>query len=389
MLFEVNMARRYLSTRHSSPFVSFLQKITVVAVATGVFALIVTLAVMEGFERDFRQRITGFKAPLTVEDRNDDVSYWQKLDPRIHKAVAFAEGEAVLKTVFGDVSGVRVRGVSEPPEAARLGSIEMERPFGADGLLIGDELAATLRLSLLSEEGIQLIFPFGDLSPTGDLLPRVRTLHLSGIFRSGFYDFDSKYVIVSYEEASRLLGSEARRGVEIWVDEADAESVKKVLQAVSPTVTTWRDQNPKLFAAMKLEKIGMFLLLGLVLVVASFNLFGITSLTVLEKLPDMAVLRACGLKASGVFRIFLLQAIGIGARGAIIGGALGLLASWIFTKYPVPLPTTYYLEHLPIIVVPGDVLSVLLLVPVTTALASFFPARRAARLATAEALRYE
>ena len=140
---------------------------------------------------------------------------------------------------------------------------------------------------------------------------------------------------------------------------------------------------------MKLEKIGMFLLLGMLLLIGSFNVFGLTTLTVVDKVKDMAVLRSVGLTAGRLRRIFLISAAGIGGLGAAVGGFLGLTVTALLQRYPVRLPTTYYLETLPIAIDPSDVLLVLAFVPVVTLLAAFYPAQKASHISPVEALRYE
>jgi len=399
MSFETFIARRYLSTRKKPVFVSFLLIISLTAVTIGVFALIFVLSVMNGFERDVRKKVLSFSAPVIVwsregADLSDESADWKKLDPRIERVVAFAEGEAVARTSDDSLSGVRVRGILEQPTEERLGKYYESEPFGDGSLVMGEELADTLRVFPERSEKIRLIFPIGDVGPAGDLIPKVREFTVTGAFHSGYYDFDSKYVVVPYLEALRLFGSEARTGLEVWLtspDEADAVKrallAKKGSEAVS--VRTWRDQNPKLFAAMKLEKIGMFVLLGMLLLISSFNVFGITSLTVLDKVKDMAVLRSVGLTARRIRRIFLLNAAGIGGLGAFFGGGLGLTATWLLKRFPVKLPETYYLETLPVVVDPRDVAVILLLVPLVTTIAAFYPALKASRLSPVETLRYE
>ncbi len=398
MKFETFISRRFLSSHRKSFFLRFLLFISRFAVATGVFALIFVLAIMNGFENDFRRKVLSFHAPMVVTGEKGEglIDWTDKLrqsDSRIRRVIPFVEGEAVAQSGSGGTVGVRVRGISETPTKTRLGELYESESFTEKGLLMGDELASTLRVHPDFSEEIKLIFPFGEMSPTGELLPTVRTLTLTGICHAGYYDYDSKSVVLSYEEAMRLFGDEGRKGLEVWIEPVDAaESVKKVLEKVLANrgrVATWKDQNPKLFAAMKLEKIGMFLLLTALLLISSFNIFGLTSLAVMDKVKEMAVLRSIGLTARRVRKIFLLKAARIGVVGAAIGGGLGLLTVFLLQRYPVRLPTTYYLEHLPVHLDLQDVFLVLLLVPLLTVLAALYPAIQAAKPSPVEVLRYE
>ncbi len=399
MSFSSFIARRYFFSKRKTFFSSFLTAVCLVAVATGVFALIFVLSVMEGFERDFRGRVLAFRSPVTIrakagEDLSEKVAAWSKLDRRIARLVPFAEGEAIARTKEGGVMGLRLRGLAEKPTEARLGRYYEETEFGEKSLVIGDELAATLNVDPASEETVRLIFPLGDVTPSGDMTPRSRELKPTGVFHSGFFEFDTKYALVPYEEALRLFGTEARTGVEVWLkNPADDESVQKTLReklsAESVTVETWREQNPKLFAAMKLERIGMLLILSMLLLIAAFNIFGLVSLTALDKVKDMAVLRSLGLTQKAVGRIFLRKALAIGATGAVFGGVLGFSLSWGLQKYPVRLPSSYYIEYLPIFISPWGAVLVVFLVPLLTLAASWYPARQASLASPVEVLRYE
>lgn len=401
MPFEFTIARRYLSSRGKPLFVSFLLYISLLAVATGVFALIFVLSVMNGFENDFRQRILGFRSPITVsypsgEERNgpdpDDDEKIKKLDPRIKRTSFFVEGEAVVQSESGGTMGVRVRGLPETPREERFGKIYETAPLENQHIFFGEELAATLHVHPDFEEKIRLIFPLGDVGPTGDLIPRIRSFSLTGIFRSGFYEFDSKYVLIPYEEALRLFGGEARSGIEIGLEPFDAtDQIVKKIQKNFPSleVQSWQSQNPKLFAALKLEKLGMMLLLSALLLIASFNIFGLSSLVVMEKKKDMAILRSVGFTQKRLRRIFLSNAAGIGMLGTLMGGLLSLVVILTLKIYPLRLPATYYLQYLPILVNPAEVFAVLAGVPILSVLAAFYPAYQASKPSPVEVLRYE
>ncbi len=399
MTFEFFIASRYLFSKRRSLFVSLLLFISLTAVSIGVFALIFVLSIMNGFEADFHKRVLGFHAPLVIQDaQGRDLSEYQKdlekMDDRILRVSPVLEGEAVIQSSSGGTLGVRVRGISEKPEEARLGHILQTAVFEEDSLMVGEELASTLHVHPDFLEKIRLIFPLGDVGPAGDLLPRVRSFTLTGMFRSGYYEFDSKYVLVSYGEALKLFGQDARTGLEMWLKPgASLEEMKQKLSRnflkEGMTIQTWQDQNPKLFAALKLEKIGMFLLLSSLLLVASFTIFGVLSLTVMDKLKDMAILTTMGLTPKRVRNIFLAQAFGIGFLGSTLGGLLSFTVCWILKKYPLPLPSTYYLEYLPIRMEAQDVLLILMMAPVLSLLSALYPAQQAAHASPVEVLRHE
>ncbi len=396
MKFETLIAKRYLASRNKPFFTSFLLFISLLGVSAGVFALIFVMSVMNGFEVDFQKRILGFKAPVVIESEGGklpDAAEILAADPRILRAVPYIEGEAVLQTEAGGALGARIRGISSTPSAERLGQLYLSDSFSEESVILGDGLATDLKVYPDFFEKIRLVFPVGDVGPSGDLVPRVRTVTMVGKFRSGFFEYDSKYALISYSEAKRLFGSEGRTGIEVWVEPlAAADAVKKALAARLPPeleVRTWIDQSPKLFAAMKLEKIGMFLLLAALLLIASFNIFGLSSLAVMNKMRDMAVLRSVGVSRRTVRRIFLAMAAGIGVSGALAGGIVGFLVTSILQSHPLRLPSTYYVEYLPIVVDWGNIALVLCLVPVLTMLAGCYPAWEAGRPSPVDVLRHE
>ncbi len=397
MNFEVFMARRYLSTRHKPFFISFLVLISLLGVTTGVFFLIFVQAVMNGFEADFYKKVTGFKAPLvatTLGDQDLEALIHQVGDARITGVEPFVEGEAVAQAETGETVGVKVRGVLGRVLRERFNKYYFSETFTNTSLLAGEDLAAALQVHPDFFDTIRLIYPLGSVSPTGEMIPNIRSFNLSGVYRAGFYEYDSKYVLIPYIQALRLFGEHARKGVEIWVKPDSAvEDVKSLLAKKLPSngieLKSWRDQNPKLFAALKLERIGMFVLLSVLLLIASFNIFGLISLNVLEKVRDMAIFRAMGLSQDRVRRIFQLQAVVIGLLGMVLGGGLGLVMNLILEKYPIHLPPSYYLEYLPLKMEFLEVATIFLLAPAIAFLASLYPAHEATKYLPVEVLRYE
>lgn len=403
MSFERFIASRYLSSKNKPFFIKFLLWISFLAIATGVFAVVFISSIMSGFQDDFERRVMGFKAPLTLIGNTASVLQTmpmediKKIDTRIQKVVPFVDGEALIQVShLGEATsvGVRVRGIGEAPERSRVGDFFESETF-EKSLLMGDQLAATLDVRAEDAvEGleIRLIFPLGDIGPSGDLIPRVRKLRLNGFFHSGYFDYDNKYVLVSYIEGKRLFAGEAMEGFEIWTASLEnVDALKDKIQKRFPDlqVLSWKDQNPKLFSALKLEKLGMFLLLTILLLIASFNIFGVVTLTVLEKRKDIAVLRTIGMTKRRLKKVFLLKALILGLRGAAAGMIAALTLLGLMVLFPLKLPETYYVEFLPIQVRWGEVVFAFLMGPFVTLVAAYYPARQAAQPAPMEILRYE
>ncbi|MBI2083150.1 MAG: FtsX-like permease family protein [Deltaproteobacteria bacterium] len=401
MSLETFLARRYLSTHHKPLFVSILTWISLAGMAISVFALIFVIAVMQGFEKDFQERIVGFKAPLILTGKID--LDWKRLeeeirglDRRIQDVKLFVEGEAVLQTEMGGAAGVKVKGIRGLPSVGRRGHLETTEPLNPKEILVGRELALSWGIDPDLDESVRLVFPLGEVGPTGELLPTSRTFTVMGRFWSGFYEYDNKYVLMTYEDALNLLGDHARTGLEIWPVSIDfVDSIRdrlktsRIEEIQDTSLTTWRDQNPKLFAALKLERYGMLFLLVILLFIASCTVFGLISLTVMEKIQDMAVLRTLGLSANRVRRIFLLKAASLGLLGDLIGGFFGITAVILLIRYPFRLPTTYYVDYLPVILDWGSILFVMALAPFLSIVAALYPASQAVKGSPIEVIRYE
>lgn len=401
MSFETFMARRYLTARNKPFFVSLLTTISIVAMTASVFAMIVVVTVMSGFEKDFEKKVLGFKAPLVLAGNFPRTEDWPReiagLDRRILSVQPYLEGEGILQTGTGETLGVRIRGVLGRPSPERYGKLSTLEEFREGEIVLGQEVAWTLKVSPEFEDSVSLIFPFGEISPSGELLPTVRSLEVAATFRSGFYDYDSKYVLVPYQEAERLLGDYARSGFEIWLQ--PIEAVEGVKQTISKWLEkkgeksfhlfSWKEQNPKLFAALKLEKIGMLLLLAILLFIASCTIFGLVSLAVTDRLREAAILQAIGMEARRVQRIFLLKAAGIGLIGDLVGGGFALALIFFLIRYPVRLPSSYYVEYLPLHLEWRMVGLVFLLAPLLAALTAVYPSRQVVTSNPVELLRDE
>ncbi len=414
MRLEAFIANRYLSTTRNSFSVSLLKWIGMLGVALGVCSLIVVISVMRGFERDFEKKILGFQAPLVLEVSSAQVNQLpsienlKKLHPSILRGERRIEGELVIESSFGSASGARIRGIDRPiGEIHGIGELTMSddetdpletkatlKGEALPGIVLGKELAAHIQVHPDFKDEVKLVFPFGELSPTGEIMPRVRRFRVAGLFDSGFYDYDSKFAVVTDAMSERLFGEYGRASLAIYLkDPAAADRIKAQLEKAYEghvwQAHTWRERNQRLFQALFLERLGMFILLLMIVLIATFNIFALLSMIVLEKVKDMAVLRTVGLHLRQVRRIFLLQVWKIGLRGTAIGGSIAIIICLWLHFFPYELPHSYYIRYLPVTFEPLYIFALIMVGPLISVLAGWYPARQACAPVIAEVLRYE
>ncbi len=283
----------------------------------------------------------------------------------------------------------------DPPAGlgAEAGSVESSRLQRLPGVVVGRELARALRLFVGDE--LQVVTPFGELGPAGPM-PRTRAFRVVGIFYSGMYEYDMKHLYVLLPEAQRALGiGDAVSAIEARVDEVAAAPriAKRVLDALGShglRVRDWQQLNRNLFGALALEKLAMFVTLGIAVLVAGFCIFGTLTLMVQEKRRDVAVLQAMGASGRDVERLFLVEGLLIGAIGTFAGLGLGYLLCYAAERFGVRMnPEVYYIDRLPVHVDPAEFAAVGAASLLVSVLATWVPASLAARLRPVEALRHE
>lgn len=415
MRFEFFVALRYLFARRKEAFIYIISTMSVLGVAIGVAALVIVLGVYNGFTTDIRDKILGANAHiiLTGHLSETDVPMHSNLDavlkridatPGVVGSTPFLYAEGMLSSPRG-VKGVVFRGI-DPSTAPQVLSILDNLTSGdvADlnlaaegalpGVLIGKELAQ--RLSLKVGDRVNLLSPAGQKTAAG-FQPRIRPYKVAGIFQTGMFEYDSSLGFISLPAARDLLGLPEGRisGIEVTVKNVyKADDVAEALRAeLGPqaSVRTWMDMNANLFAALKLEKIGMFIVLAMVVLVGSFSIVTTLVMLVMEKTRDIAILMSMGATRGMIRRIFMLQGTIIGIIGTLLGYILGisialLLQRYQFIKLP---PGVYTLDHLPILLHWIDIVIVGAAAMTLCFLATLYPARQAARLEPADALRYE
>ena len=408
MRFELFVALRYLFSRRKQAFSYVVSVMSILGVALGVGALVVVLGVYNGMTRDMREKILGANAHGIVLSylpdafgKNPDLEERILAVPGVTGALPFIYTEVMLSAA-GGVKGVVLRGI-EPRNASQvLSMLRTLREGSADnlaggdlpGIIIGDELARRLGLRLGSRAN--LLSPAGQKSSAG-FMPRVRRVEVAGVFKTGMFEYDSSLAFVSLAATRDLLGlgEDYLSGVEITVSDvfnADETAIRLAEELGSPFyVRTWMEMNANLFAALKLEKIGMFILLAMVVLIGSFSIVTSLVMLVMEKTRDIAIMMSMGASRGMIRRIFILQGTIIGLLGTALGYIFGFGLGYLLKRYRfIRLPENVYtLDHLPISISGLDVAIIGASALLLCFLATIYPARQAARLEPVEALRYE
>lgn len=414
MSYELFIGLRYLRAKRKQTFVSLITLISIAGVMVGVTALIVVIAVMNGFKEDLRDKILGVTSHVVISRFDGNISKYQEVKAKVEEvsgvnaATPFIYTQVMISSRKA-ISGAVLRGI-EPQTASkvinlqknlRAGSLkELEaenKPEGmraTPGIILGNELARNIGVS--RGEPVTVISPLGRLTPLGRV-PRSQTFRVAGIFDSGMYEYDSTIAYVSLWAAQRFLGIGDRvTGIEVRVDdiyEADrvAKAIGKALDGYPYWSRDWMRMNKNLFSALKLEKIVMFIILTLIILVAAFNIVGTLIMVVIEKTRDIAILKSMGATRRSIMKIFLIEGTVIGLVGTLLGLLGGytlctLLATYKFIELPSDV---YYISTLPVQMNPLDVVLIALAAIVITLAASVYPAWQASRFDPAEAIRYE
>jgi len=402
---------RYLLTRRRGGFISFISTLSILGVTTGVMVMIVVMGVMSGLQNELRDKILGTMAHIVVLKSGGAMENYRELEGRIEEILKgevvgtspFIYNQALLATP-SNVIGVVVRGI-DPRTAPRVIQIDrylihgtlQDLESGDDskdlpGIIIGKELKANLGIQVGDE--VNIVSPAGALGPTG-VLPRMKRFRVVGVFGSGMYEYDSTLVYISLSSAQRFFRMEGKvTGIEVKVKDPDRSDLwSLVLQASLgfPYFSRdWKDLNRNLFSALKLEKVGMALILILIIFIAALNIVSALFMIVLQKGREIAILKAIGVPPKMIYQIFVFGGGIIGITGASLGGILGVGFALLLRRYQfIQLPKDiYYIDHLPVQLDPllvGLVVGTAILISI---LATLYPARRASLLDPVEGIRY-
>jgi lipoprotein-releasing system permease protein len=408
--FEYFVALRLLKgVRRQKGFMPLSTFISMAGVAVGVMALIVVIGVMTGFDLDLKKKILSVNAHVIVLKQGAPVTDSSGLTAQVKTVPGVVSADPFIYTQVmysapGNISGGVIRGLDlatlrqgGPPalnlvqgKFADLADLTPEDPPRA---AIGNELARNLNLSL--GDYLNVVSPLGTLTPMGRM-PRMKAFRVSAIFHSGMYEFDNSLVYTSIPRLQEFLGLGNRvTGLEVEVkDIYGAEEVARAIQQkLGPGYYTknWMQMNQSLFAALKLEKIAMFIILTLIVLVAAFGIASTLFMMVMRKTRDIAILKSMGATRQSIMQIFIVNGLVIGGMGTTLGLGLGLGLCALLQRYQfIKLPRdVYYISTLPVQIQGLDVLAIIMAAMAISFLATLYPAWQASRLDPVEAIRYE
>ena len=428
MGFTWRVALSHLRSRRSEAGINVITMVSILGVTIGVTALIMVLAVMEGFEIDLRDKILGSNAHLVVLNYEGNFDLGEDTLERIESidgitaAAPFVYSEMMIRSTQG-AAGVVFKGidpkytpkVTNLVESLEIGpegpvstneeqtallnglakpEISQEEENPKPGIFIGKELAQELYVT--AGDVVHIINPVGGgVGIMGVPTPDVRSFRIAGIFHTGMYEYDTKWTYVLIEEAQKFLKLDGKvNGIEVQVH--DIDNAPDLAFAVQTELDYpfflrhWMELNSKLFAALKMEKIVMGLILSLIVMVASLNIVGTLILVVLTRGREISILRAMGASSKQILHVFMLEGVIIGFVGTIVGTVLGLTGCYFLDQYKFPLDTdVYYMDTLPVVVESQTVMTVVFTAIAISFLATIYPALVASKMDPVEGLRYE
>ncbi|MFN2473947.1 MAG: lipoprotein-releasing ABC transporter permease subunit [Sphingomicrobium sp.] len=411
--YERMIARRYLLPGKGEGFIFLVAAISLAAVALGVAALIIVMSVMNGFRAELFDKIVGLNGHAIVQGYEGRLNDWQRIagvaraTPGVTSALPLIE-QPLMASANGRFEGVLVRGMRlQDLRANKLiagniksGSLANVKP-GSKVVALGSHLAEALGAYVGSE--ITLLSPDGRDTPVGTV-PRMVTYTVGAIFEVGVYDYDKSYVIMPMEDAQTLLMMGDQVGM-VEVQVADPDKVSQTLEPVRDTIrgkgilVDWRQMNSALFEALEVERIAMFVVLSLIVLVAVFNILSSLIMLVRAKTRDIAILRTMGASRRAMMKIFVTVGVTIGSLGIVLGVILGAIflffrqgvvnAIQLLTGQNLWDPSVRFLSDLPSKSDPVEITSIVLTALILSFLATLYPAWKAASTDPVQVLRYE
>ena len=404
--FEVHIALRSLLARRKQAFISVISLVSTLGVIVGVMALVLALALMTGMQLELRDRILGATAHIFVWKHGGIADYHAESTalrgvPHVVGAAPAIIGKALISTDHGEAF-ITLKGIDPALEpgvtdierrmtSGRLSALAGDPGDDLPGILIGTDLAKTLGAS--DGDEVTILTPQGTLTPMG-VYPRSRRVRVAGRFSLGLYEFDSAYGFVSLPLARRLLDRASVDVIELRLDDIyrAADVAKLIPERLGQMYfsQTWAELNRSLFSALWLEKMAISITIGLIVMVAALNIIASLVLLVMEKSPDIAILKTMGASARSVMLVFMLQGLVIGIVGTLIGAVAGSGLAWILDRYQlirVPMDV-YQIAYVPFVLEGADLAVVVACAIAICFVATIYPSRQAARLDPVDALRF-
>jgi lipoprotein-releasing system permease protein len=411
--YESWIGSRYVRARSSSRFVSLISAISMAGIAVAVAVLIIVLSVVNGFERELKDRLLAMTAHASLEDVNGKLTDWQTLtlaaaaNQRVTAAAPFVNGQALL--VFGErLSGAEIRGVDPVAEIEVSGVAETmtdgqlsDLQPGKFNIVLGVELASALQVDV--GDKVTVTLADGIVTPMG-VVPRTKRFVVSGLYRVGMYEFDRRLAFINIEDSQKLYRmQDAVTGVRLAVTDLFAAPaiVREVAlqQDAVVLVTDWTRQHVNFFRSIQITKSILFVILMLVIAVAAFNIVSTLVMVVKDKQADIAILRTVGARPFSILKIFMTQGSVIGIVGTAAGVFFGVLIAlnlenivgFVESLFGIKLlaADVYFISDLPAELQVGDVVRIASIALVLALVSTIYPAWVAAKTAPAEALRYD
>jgi lipoprotein-releasing system permease protein len=406
MPFELQVALRYLLAKRRQVFISIISLVSTIGVTVGVMALVVALALMTGLQGELQDRILGSSAhifvfkPAGIDDYRAEVAKLRAFEG-VTGAAPAVMAKAMISGMGDDFVGVKGVDPDLEPSVTDMaglltgGTLRDLAPATEDdlpGIVLGKDLAG--KVGAMVGDTVRLLTPQGSLSPMG-IMPRQRRFKVVGTFRLGLYEIDASTGLVGLEQGMLLAGTDRIDHLEVKV--ADAYAAPRIAEQMAAELgdayvtQDWSDINQQLYSALMLEKIGMGIGIGLIVMVAALNIVASLILLVMEKTRDIAILKTMGASSRSIMLVFLLQGSIIGLAGTIAGVTSGAALANLLDHYQlISIPgDIYQVSYLPFRVLTRDLVSVVAGALVICFLATLYPSRQAARLDPAQALRYE